>query len=320
MMKNLQGLLAFVETVNTGSLTAASERLAVSPAAVSKNLATLERQLGVRLINRSTRQLAPTEEGQRFLHRAQAALRLLDEAVADVSQSATTPAGRVRLTVGVGFGRHWVLPALPALTHAHPQLLIDVDLNNVPVSLVAEGYDIGIRGGPVEDSSLIVRRICELPVVLVASPAYLRRKGIPHSPTQLLHEHHFAEPRFGNNPPVPWRFKYADVEDYAVTPKPQLTVTDPEALLDLALADAGIVQASLLQALPYLRTGRLKLLMPELHQGEGREFVMYYPHRLYLAPRIRVVVDALMTHFQETKDLHLSTEDVIRLLPDCVAT
>ena len=146
-MKNLQGLLAFVETVATGSLTAAAERLDVSPAAISKNLATLERQLGVRLLNRSTRRLSATEEGQRFLFNAQAALRLIDEAVADVSSSAQTVVGRVRISVGVGFGRRWVLPVLPGLVQAHPELKIDIDLNNQPVGLVSEGYDIGIRGG-----------------------------------------------------------------------------------------------------------------------------------------------------------------------------
>lgn len=318
-MKNLQGLLAFVETINTGSLTAASERLEVSPAAVSKSLAKLERQLGVRLLNRSTRRLAATEEGQRFLIRAQAALRLLDEAVADVSHSANTPVGRVRISVGVGFGRQWVLPALPALTRAHAQLQIDVDLNNAPIGLVAEGYDIGIRGGLVEDSSLIVRRVCDLPVALFASPAYLRLNGSPSTPGQLLLQHSCATPRFGHAPPTAWRFKSADGRTYELSPKPQLTTTDPETLLDLALADAGIVQASLLQALPYLRSGRLKLLMPDLHEGGGLEFVLQYPHRLYLAPRVRVVVDALMQHFQVSSDLHLSVEDVVRAMPSCVA-
>ncbi|MDD1148804.1 LysR family transcriptional regulator [Pseudomonas sp. TNT2022 ID357] len=318
-MKNLQGLLAFVETVNTGSLTAAAERLDVSPAAVSKNLATLERQLGVRLLNRSTRRLSTTEEGQHFLHRAQTALRLLDEAVADVSQSASTPVGRVRISVGVGFGRQWVLPVLPALTRMYPQLQIDVDLNNTVVNLVAEGCDIGIRGGRLEDSSLIVRRVCDLPVALFASPAYLRLNGSPSTPEQLL-QHSCATPRFGHAPPAAWRFKSPDGRSYELTPKPQLTTTDPETLLDLALADVGIVQASLLQALPYLRSGRLKLLMPELHQGVGLEFVLQYPHRLYLAPRVRVVVDALMQHFQESSDLHLSVEDLIKALPSCVVT
>src|SRR4249919_3691461 len=121
-MKNLQGLLAFVETAAAGSLTGAALRLDLSAAAVSKSLARLEQQLGVRLFNRSTRRLAITPEGQRFLVDARAALRLLDQAVADVSQSAHAPAGRTRISVGIAFGRHWVLPAQPAITALHPRL------------------------------------------------------------------------------------------------------------------------------------------------------------------------------------------------------
>src|SRR5437868_8668185 len=111
-MKQLQGLLAFVEAATTGSLTAAAERLEVTPAAVSKSLAKLEEQLGVRLLNRSTRRLSLTEEGAGFLEKSRIALRALDEAVADVSQAASTPAGRVRISVGVAFGRRCVLPLL----------------------------------------------------------------------------------------------------------------------------------------------------------------------------------------------------------------
>src|SRR5512139_3443097 len=173
-MKNLQGLLAFVETATTGTLTAAAERLDITPAAVSKSLAKLEQQLGVRLLQRSTRRLSLTHEGTRFLAEARAALRLLDQAVDGVSQSAREAAGRVRVSVGIAFGRRWVLPALPGIVAPHPQLAVDVDLDNRSVDLVAEGYDIGIRGAVVEDSSLIARRVCALPVVLLASTAYLR--------------------------------------------------------------------------------------------------------------------------------------------------
>ena len=138
----------------------------------------------MRLFNRSTRRLAITPEGQRFLAEARVALRLLDQAVAGVAQFAREPAGRVRISVGTAFGRRWVLPALPAIAERHP-LAIDVDLDNRPVDLVAEGYDIGIRGGIVEDLSLIARRVCALPIVLVASPEYLARAGVPATPDDL---------------------------------------------------------------------------------------------------------------------------------------
>jgi DNA-binding transcriptional LysR family regulator len=309
-MKQLQGLLAFVETADSGSLSAAAERLGVTPAAVSKSLARLEEQLGVRLLHRSTRRLSLTEEGRGFLAKARAALRALDEAVAEVSQAARTPAGRVRISVGMAFGRRWVLPLLPALTARYPELAIELDLDNRPVDLVAEGFDIGIRGGVIEDSSLIARRICRLPVVLVASPAYLKRAGVPRKVDELA-QHRCAVTRFAGAAPSPWRFARPGGKRVEFTPEAPLAVSDPEALIDLALAHAGIVQAGLHHALPYLRSGRLKLLLADRHDAGDREIVLHYAHRQYLAPRVRVVVDALLAHLAAAKDLHLKPADVI---------
>lgn len=303
-MKQLQGLLAFVETANAGSLTAAAERLEVTPAAVSKSLARLEAQLGVRLLQRSTRRLALTDEGAGFLAKARAALRALDEAVANVSESARAPTGRVRISVGVAFGRRWVLPALPALTARYPGLAIEIDLDNRPVDLVAEGFDIGIRGGVIEDSSLVARRICRLPVVLVATPAYLRQAGVPRTVDELA-GHRCAMVRYPGKPPTPWRFSGARGKPSEFAPDAALSVSDPEGLVDLALAHAGIAQVGLHHALPYLRSGRLKLVLTHLHDPGQREFVLHYPHRQYLAPRVRVVVDALLAHFAQAEDLHL---------------
>lgn len=316
-MKNLQGLLAFVEAASAGSLVAAAERLDVTPAAVSKNLARLEQQLGVRLLQRSTRRLAPTAEGALFLDKARAALRGLDEAVAEVSQAARTPAGRVRISVGMAFGRRWVLPALPALAAAHPALTVEVDLDNRPVDLVATGFDIGIRGGFVEDSSLVARRVCALPVALFASPGYLRRAGVPQTVADLA-GHRCAAVRFANGAVSTWRFgRGSKAQD--VAPPAQVFTSDPETTLELALADAGIVQAGLHHALPYLRSGRLKLLLPGLHDPGTREVVLHYPHRQYLAPRVRVVVDTLLAHFAASPDLHVGIADVVATMPQALA-
>lgn len=326
-MKQLQGLLSFVEIAAAGSLAAAAARLEVTPAAVSKNLLRLEAQLGVRLVQRSTRRLRLTDEGTRFLAKAQDALRALDDAVADVTRSRSVPAGRVRISVGASFGRRFVLPALPALAAAHPELAIEVDLDNRPVDLVAEGFDIGIRGGVVEDSSLVARRICALPVVLLASPGYLRRAGVPRSVDELA-GHRCVQVRFAGGGQSVWRFRgeggtsrrrHAGANGIEFHPPAALAVSDPEAVLDLALADAGIVQAGLYHALPFLRSGRLKLLLPDAHDHGTREMVLHYPHRQFLAPRVRVVVDALLAHFAAAADLHLTPQRVRDEMPQAVA-
>ncbi len=304
-MKQLQGLLAFIEVADAGSLAEASRRLDVTPAAVSKNLLKLEADLGVRLIQRNTRTLRLTPEGGRFLEKARAAVRALNEAVADVSQSAATASGKVRVSVGTAFGRHWVVPALPAIAKAHPQLSIELHLDNNAVDLVAAGYDIGIRGGVIEDSSLVARRICALPLVLVASPTYLKRAGAPQTPADLA-QHQSAQMRFSDGTISTWRFRGSGRRAQAeVQPPASIFVNDSEALLHVALADGGIAQVGLYHALPYLRSGRLKLVLGSSHDASAREFVLHYPHRLYLAPRVRVVVDALLAHFKASPDLHL---------------
>ena len=309
-MKQLQGLLAFIEIADAGSLTAAAQRLAVTPAAVSKNLLRLEAQLGVRLVQRSTRRLRLTAEGSAFIDKARVALRALDDAVAEVSQQATAPAGRVRLSVGIAFGRYWVLPALPALAAAHPQLQIEVDLDNRPVDLVAEGYDIGIRGGRIENSSLVARRIGALPVALVASPAYLKRAGVPRTPAEIA-QHRCVQLRFSDGALGRWQFRSGGQRRLLqIEPQASLVVSDSEAAVDLALAHAGIAQAGLYHALPYLRSGRLKMVLTDCHDPGDREFVLHYPHRQFLAPRVRVVVDALLAHFRAAADLHLQAFDL----------
>ena len=309
-MKQLQGVLSFIEVADAGSLAEASRRLDVTPAAVSKNLLKLEAELGVRLLQRNTRSLRLTFEGERFLDKARTAVRTLNEAVAEVSQSATTASGKVRLSVGVAFGKHWVLPALPAIAKAHPQLNIEVDLDNQHVDLVAAGYDIGIRGGVIDNSSLVARRISALPLVLVASPAYLKRAGVPQSPADLA-QHRSVQMRFSDGALSIWRFRVPGRSTVAtVEPQPSILVNDSEGLLPLVLADGGIAQVGLYIALPYLRSGRLKLVLGGVHDASAREFVLHYAHRRYLAPRVRVVVDALLAHFKAATDLHLKPTDL----------
>ena len=154
-------------------------------AAVSKNVITLETELGVRLFNRNTRRIRLTPEGEDFAEKARAVLRALDDPVAGVSQGQAVPAGRVRISVGASFGRGYVLPVLPELLAAYPKLEIEVSLDNRTVDLVGEGYDIGIRGGRARDSSLVSRLVCALPLVLLASPGYLSRRGTPRSADDL---------------------------------------------------------------------------------------------------------------------------------------
>lgn len=311
-MQNLHGLVGFTEAAATGSFTAAAAKLDLTPAAVSKNVMRLEQQLGVRLFNRSTRQLQLTAEGQVFLARAAQVLRLLDEAVADIGRARGEVAGRVRISVGASFGRHYVLPLLPTLAARHPNLEVDVSLDNRAVDLVAEGYDIGIRGGVIRESSLVARRVAQLPLVLVATPNYLKRRGAPTTVSELERHDHLGVRLPGGNT-IAWRFRRnggRGLVDFAITPR--LVLSDPEALIDLVLAHAGIAQVGLHHAMPFLRSGRVKVVLNRLHDAGEREIVLHYPHRQYLAPRVRATVDALLAHFGQHADLQATRHDLPR--------
>lgn len=309
-MKNLQGLVAFVESAGGGSFTAAARRLDLTPAAVSKAVIKLEQQVGVRLFNRTTRRLTLTAEGRDFAERAREALRSLDEALAGVSRAGGSVAGRVRISVGIGFGRHFVLPLAGTLAERHPQLELEISLDNRPVDLVAEGFDIGVRGGVIADSSLVARRIARLPVVLVASPDYLRRAGVPAAPADLA-AHQLLAVRHASGRISPWRFRRASGRGFQeLVPAARIFTSDPEALVDLALAGHGICQTGLWHVLPALREGRLKLVLRALHDAGEREIVLHYPHRQFLSARVRTVVDALLAHLAAAEALHVAPADL----------
>ena len=307
-MKQLQGLLALIEVSAAGSLAGAARRLGITPAAVSKSLARLEEQLGVRLVQRSTRTSRVTDEGARFIDKARSALRLLDDAVAEVSQASENPAGVVRISTGVAFGRLWMLPALPALAERFPQLTLDVELDNTPVDMVASGIDIAVRGGSVPDADYVARRVCSLPLVLVASPAYLAGAGVPRSHADLA-QHRCIQLRFADGSAAPWLFR-VNGRRVSVAPHAALVASDSEAIVELALAGGGVAQCGLYQALPELQAGRLKMVLADTHDAGSREFVLVYPHRQFLAPRVRVVAEALLAHFREAAGLHLQRADL----------
>lgn len=315
-MKNLQGVVSFVESAACGSFTAAAAKLELTPAAVSKNVIRLEQQLQVRLFNRSTRRLRLTQEGEAFLAKSVQALRTLDEAVSEVARAGGEPTGRVRISAGISFGRHQVLPLLPALASRHPRLQVELSLDNRAVDLLAEGFDIGVRGGVVRDSSLVARRIAQLPVVLVCSPAYLRRHGVPSSPAALV-EHRLLGVRFSSGQTATWRFRKPSGRGSTEwEPTAQVWASDPESLVDLALAGQGITQTGLHHVAPYLRSGRLKVVLHGQHDPGDREIVLHYPHRQFLSARVRVVVDTLLAAWKAEPDLHV---DPKALPPEWVA-
>ncbi|MES2940702.1 MAG: LysR family transcriptional regulator [Pseudomonadota bacterium] len=304
MVRNLQGMVSFVESAAAGSFTGAAAKLGVTPAAVGKNVMRLEQELNVRLFNRTTRQLRLTAEGQSFLAEAREALQALDRAVENLASKGRQPAGRVRISSSSTFGQRFVLPLLSQVTRLHPQLRVELSVDNRVIDVVEEGFDIVVRGGILRDSTLVARRICRLHSVLVAAPSYLRKHGVPATPEDLL-SHRLLGIRFASGDIAEWNFTTPGGARVAWPPPAQLWSSDPDAFLDLVAAGEGICQAALFLAAPLLRAGKLRtVLTGQYHHGE-RDMMLCYPHRKLLSPRVRVVVDHLAAGLREQPDLQL---------------
>src|SRR5438105_4391499 len=172
-------MTAFVKAVELGGFSMAAREMGLTPSAVSKLVTRLEDRLGVRLLNRTTRRLALTSEGEAYFARSQRILADIDEAENEVARFRAQPKGLLRINVGTAFGMHQLAPALPEFLLLRPEMQVELTITDRVVDLIEEGADLGIRLGALADSSLVARRICELERVVCASPAYLRKNGVP---------------------------------------------------------------------------------------------------------------------------------------------
>ncbi|MDO5611431.1 MAG: LysR family transcriptional regulator [Pseudomonadota bacterium] len=308
----VRAILSFVHAADGGSFAQAGRAMGISAAAVSKNVAGLENALGMRLMNRTTRSLQLTHEGEVFLAQARNALQALDLAVEAARSGQHGPSGPVRISCVASFGRGHLLPKLAALAARHRALSLVVDFDDRVVDIVRDGYDIAIRGGHIPESGLIARPICPLNMVLVASPSYLQAHGVPRDPEQLLSHRLIARSFLGHRVP-PWQFR-ADGGLTSVDPtvSAQLVLSDPSAVLEAALAGEGIVQTGVYLAWPHLRSGALRLVLFDCHHPGDYQMVMQYPHRALVAPRVRVAVDYLLDAFAADERLHVPSEALSR--------
>ncbi len=306
-MKNLKtslpGLLSAVQAHESGSFTAASVVLGLTPAAISKNVAGLEAALQVRLFNRTTRKLSLTEEGKAFIAQARLGLIAL-EAAASAATTGLKPQGLVRVNCPVGFGRCFVLPALPDFYVQHPDVQVELSLDDHAVDLVGQGFDVGIRGGSQPPEGMVARKICDVPAVLVATPKYLATRGTPLHPRDLQH-HDLLRVKFASGHMTPWEFKDKTLSKsgagksaiVAFEGPAKLLVSDPEVILHAALLHMGIARLGRHHAHGALQRGELVEVLKTMHAPSVVGMSMFYPHRVGLAPRVRVLVDFLLARF-----------------------
>lgn len=305
--QHFRAILCFVECARLGSFAAVARKMGISASAVSKNVASLEKAINIRLMNRTTRSLTLTEEGMIFLAQSEIAIQALDDAVDQVVASQSLSSGHIRLSTSMAFGHRYILPLLPKLKAHYPALSLEVDFDDRITDIINDGYDIVIRGGHILDSSLIARPICKMPLVLVASPEYLALNGIPKKPDHLS-RHKLIARRFLGGKVSPWCFRGKNNEQIVVEPSQHyLCLSSPEAQIDAACDGLGIAQVALHQAIGHLENGRLLTLLTHQHEVGNYEMVIQYPHRAFIAPRVKMCVDLLLSELKIEPSLHLDT-------------
>ena len=292
-MLDLQQLASFVAVVNAGSFVGAADALGLSKAAVSRHVADLETQLGVRLLHRTTRRLSLTDEGQRFHARATELLDNASELEAETSSSSGEAVGALRINAPLSFGNLQLAPLWPAFLDANPRVVLDVTLNDRVVDLVEEGYDVAIRITNLRSSQLVSRRLAATRIVLCASPAYLAEHGAPSHPRELAGHQvvSYAYWSGGND----WRFDGPDGEA-RVRVQPRMHTNSGDTCRIAALQGEGVILQPDFIVGEDLRRGDLVELMPEYRSIElGIHAV--YASRKHLPMKTRRLVDFLVEAF-----------------------
>lgn len=285
----------FCLTAQHQGFTAAAKAAGLTAAAVSRSVARLESRLGVRLLMRTTRLVRLTETGQRYYDQCRRALGQLVEAEREVTGQQQEPSGLVRVSLPTSFGHYRVLPLLPEFVRKHPKVELDLHLSNRNVDFTEEGFDLAVRGRIPPDSGLVARKLEDAPLVVVASPAYLRRHRAPKTVDDLARHEciQFVLPSSGQ--PVPWLLQHEGRIFEQATKGRVRCVDDILAPVTLVYAGAGLVQTYRFLVEDALRDGRLVEVLTE-YAGASRPFSVLYPGNRHMPLRVRVLIDFLVRH------------------------
>ncbi len=294
-MDTIVGMRTFVAVAAELSFTQGANRVGISTKMASKYIGQLESKLGVQLFNRTTRSVTLTETGRSYYERCIPLLDQFDELEGLVQSQHAELAGPIRLTAPTGFGSSQLVEAIAPFQLNHPKVNFDLQLSDHLVAVVEEGFDLAIRFGKLEDSSLIARRLMNMRVVICASPKYLKEHGKPEHPKALsTHNCLLLQTPKDNES---WEFKINNkVTSFRVNGSSK--ANSPRAIAHLAANGLGIGRCPLYAVEPFLRTGKLELLFEDI---EATEFALYaiYPHSRHLTARIRAFIDHLIEHYQQ---------------------
>jgi DNA-binding transcriptional LysR family regulator len=285
-MDKLKAMQAFLHIADQGSLTAAARAMDSSLPAVVRTLAALEAHLGVRLMHRTTRRLSLTEEGKHYLESCRQVLSAVGEAEAALGADASEPTGQLHITAPVMFGQMHITPAVMRFVQRYERVQCSVMLADRVVNLLEEGLDLGIRIGPLDDSTLVAQPLGSLRRVVAASPEYLARHGVPAHPRDLLQANCI---RF-LGASGPWWTFHAQGKAFTVPVTGNLTFNHNAPVLDACLAGLGFGMFISYQVAPHLAKGSLQLVLEDF-EPPPRPISVVYPHARLLPARTRAFID-----------------------------
>ena len=285
---------AFVRSVELGGFSAAARDLDLTPSALSKLVTRMEDRLGVRLMNRTTRKLALTAEGEAYFASAKRILTDIEEAETEVTRFSAHPKGMLRINVGVAFGMHQLVPALPRFLERYPDIELDITVTDRLVDLVEEGADVAIRTGALRDSTLVAKKICDMHRTICASPAYLKTHGTPKTPRDLLKHNCISisgAPQLRKWPfDTPTGMETVDVLG-------TVNANNAETLLQMAAMGVGIIRLSDVIVSDGIRAGWLVPLLSDVHHAEPLPLSAVYPQGKHKSPRVAAFVSFLVETF-----------------------
>lgn len=294
-MSRYDELTALVSVVEQGSFSAAADRLGIAKSAVSRRVTDLETRLGVRLMNRTTRRLSLTDAGRALHERAVRILADWEEAEQLVSSDSTELSGPLKIATPLTFGLRYLGPVMAEFAREHADVQLEVDLSDREVDLVGEGFDLAVRIGQLADSSLVARRLTDIPLVCVASPDYLARHGRPASPEDLNEHQAF---RYTLAPRAIWRFHDANGRAHQGRPATALAANNGDLIEQGCCAGLGIAQLPVFIVHEAIRDGRLEVILPAYQLPSVGMYLVSPPGR-YLSRRARVFADHMAHHFQD---------------------
>jgi LysR family transcriptional regulator, regulator for bpeEF and oprC len=298
-MDRLQAMRVFTRVAELGSFTRAASELGLSRARVSEAVSELERALGARLLHRTTRRVSLSDDGRAYHERARQILADMDDAEAQLAGSRAKVRGLLRVAMPMALARSMVVPALPRFLARHPELRLEVRLENRALHLLEDGVDCALSYGLPADAGLVAQSILSTHLATCASPTYLARRGVPREPTELALHDCVSFLALDSARPTPWSFSSGGVSSGVSSswqPRGQLAFNSMEACVEAAVAGLGITQVLSSLAQPALATRRLEAVLAR-HAAPGPSIYLVYPQHRQASPRLRALLGFLRDVF-----------------------